>query len=193
MVSQELKSKLYFIFILAVRSEGDYKLQYNNGKGNVEIDYNICEYAFRRCPDGGKDYANVINENNTCSHLSSGSIHDVVVSLIDPDKGELGMKLLYKGGNYCNDTHPFSLLVQLNCDKYATVTTYDLDTSSIVYPCSPRVIMSSKEACPVFALHTLWKFFDKYNYLAGLVMVFFGLYLLIWGGRFYKITMFIAG
>lgn len=65
------------------RTEGDYEVAYNTGKGNTTINFNICEPTFRTCPDDALDYGNVINENNTCNHLSSDSLHDVKVSLID--------------------------------------------------------------------------------------------------------------
>jgi hypothetical protein len=89
---------------------------YNNGKGNISIDFNICDKTSRKCPDNGQDFANVVNENNTCNHLSSGSLTDVVVSMIDENKPDLGLKLLYSGGNMCNETNKFGLLLQLNCD-----------------------------------------------------------------------------
>jgi hypothetical protein len=82
-------------------------VQYNNGKGNVTIDFNICDYSYRKCPDESSDFANVINENNTCSHMSSGSLSDVGVSLIDTDKPDLGLRLNFTGGNMCNATAKF--------------------------------------------------------------------------------------
>lgn len=105
----ELKSKLGFFTYLGYSDEGDYKVYYNNGKGNVSINFNICEYTFRKCPDGALDFANEINQNNTCDHLSSSSLHDVGVSLIDENKGDLGLRLFFTGGNMCNDTHKFQL------------------------------------------------------------------------------------
>lgn len=48
-----------------------YQVAYNNGNGNVTIDFNICDYSARVCPDGRKDMANMVNENNTCYHLTS--------------------------------------------------------------------------------------------------------------------------
>jgi hypothetical protein len=80
---------------------------YNNGKGNVTIDFNICDYAYRQCPDTLNDFANVINENNTCSHLSSSNLADVGVSLIDDDKPDLGLKLNFTGGNMCDEKQKY--------------------------------------------------------------------------------------
>ena len=74
-------------------------MAYNNGKGDISINFNLCEYNYRTCPDNVQDFVNVINENNTCNHMSSGSLHDVNVSLIDANKPDLGLRLLYEGGN----------------------------------------------------------------------------------------------
>jgi hypothetical protein len=92
--------------------------------------------------------------------MSSDSLHDVGVSLIDDNKAELGLRLNFTGGNMCNETHKFSLIVQLNCEEYAPKSSYEIDAASIQTPCSPRVILSSKDACPILSLHSLWHFFD---------------------------------
>lgn len=115
--------------------------------------------------------------------MSSDSLHDVTVDLIDTSKPELGLKLLYEGGNNCNETHKFSLLLQLNCNENLDEASYEIDSSSIATPCSPRVILSSKYACPVLALHNLWRFFQKYYYIAGMVMMAIGGFLMVLGGR----------
>lgn len=63
------KMNMYDNFLYSYQS--GYRVSYNNGKGNVTIDFNICDYAYRRCPDNTLDFANIINENNTCNHMSS--------------------------------------------------------------------------------------------------------------------------
>jgi hypothetical protein len=93
----------------------------------------------------------------------------------------------------CNDTSKFELLVQLNCDYYNPKTSYSLDTSSLSNPCSPTVILSSIEACPKMTLGTLWTFFNVYYSAFGLLMMILGVYLMIFGGKHYRVTMFIAG
>ena len=85
-------------------------------------------------------------------------------------------------------------MVQLNCDQYATQTSYQLDLSSIAASeCSPRVILTSPAACPVLTLGTLWYFFNTYYYLFGVTMMLTGIFLMIFGGRMFKVTMFLAG
>mmetsp|Transcript_12762 Transcript_12762/g.12653 ORF Transcript_12762/g.12653 Transcript_12762/m.12653 type:complete len:85 (+) Transcript_12762:396-650(+) len=84
-------------------------------------------------------------------------------------------------------------MVQLNCDATVLMPTYALDTSSITHPCTPKVIMTSKEACPAITLHALWTFFTKYYYIFGLAMVFGGVWLMLFGGKQFRVTMFFAG
>jgi hypothetical protein len=55
------------------------------------------------------------------------------------------------------------------------------------------VIFTTKEACPVLSLGTLWTFFNKFYYIFGILMILMGIFLMIFGGRYYKATMFIAG
>jgi hypothetical protein len=120
-------------------------------------------------------------------------LSDVEVSLINPKKPDLGLKLMFTGGSQCNETSKYSLLVQLNCDENCKETTYELDTASIQTPCSPKVIISSKEACAKVALGTLWTFFKTYYYIFGIFMIFIGIFLIVAGGRYYKVTMWFAG
>ena len=93
----------------------------------------------------------------------------------------------------CDAKSKFQMMLQLNCDLYAEKTTYSLDTASLVDPCRPRVILSSKEACPKLSLGTLWSFFNKNYHFFGLFMMVLGIFLMIVGGRYYKFTMFMAG
>lgn len=134
-------------------------VSYDNGLGTVYIDYNICDYTMSTCSDSGKDYANLVNENNTCYHISTSSINDVAITFIDEEVPSLGVSLTYGGASMCNDTDYYTLTVQINCNTYTDSTSYELDTSSITYPCSPRVIMQSSAGCPTFSIGTLYQFF----------------------------------
>jgi hypothetical protein len=129
----------------------------------------------------------------TCNHASSQSLSDVGVFLIDEERPDLGLKLKYRGGNQCNATSEYIFELQLNCDPYSTKLHYELELASLKYPCSPRVIMTTKEACPVLSLGTLWHFFNMYYHIFGVTMILGGIFLMIFGGRFYKVTMFLAG
>lgn len=53
--------------------------------------------------------------------------------------------------------------------------------------------MSTVEACPDFSLGTLWYFFNAYYYIFGVLMILLGIFLLTFGGRFFKTTLFITG
>jgi hypothetical protein len=53
--------------------------------------------------------------------------------------------------------------------------------------------MTSKNVCPILSLGTLWHFFNAYYYIFGVFMILGGLWLMIFGGRFFKVTMFVAG
>jgi|LauGreDrversion4_2_1035121.scaffolds.fasta_scaffold328228_1 hypothetical protein len=53
--------------------------------------------------------------------------------------------------------------------------------------------MTSKNVCPILSLGTLWHFFNAYYYIFGVFMILGGLWLMVFGGRFFKVTMFVAG
>jgi hypothetical protein len=58
------------------------------------------------------DYANIINANNTCTHLSEtmkekATTVPFTLSLISEKNPELGVMMQYMGKNKCNDTANF--------------------------------------------------------------------------------------
>jgi|LauGreDrversion4_2_1035121.scaffolds.fasta_scaffold327901_1 hypothetical protein len=77
----------------------------------MSIDFNICAHTFRTCPDGGADFANLVNMNNTCLHLSNAVLADTGVELISSSEPDLGLILTYKGASMCNATAPYSFQV----------------------------------------------------------------------------------
>lgn len=68
-----------------------------------------------------------------------------------------------------------------------------IDAGSVQNPCSPRVILASKDSCPILSLHTLWHFINSYYIVIGLLMISLGLFLMVLGGKYYRVTMFLAG
>jgi hypothetical protein len=50
--------------------------------------------------------------------------------------------------------------------------------------------MSTAEACPTYTFGALWYFCEDYYSLIGLICLLGGLWLLMVGGRYYRITMF---
>lgn len=78
------------------------------------------------------DYANIINANNTCNHLSQ-TIKEGKNSvpfdlrLIDEKRPENGLFVQYMGGNKCNDTANYQLLIQINCNSNIDSVTFQLD------------------------------------------------------------------
>lgn len=184
--------------MLIYSDDGDYKITYSkkvaNGTANVTLDFNICAFTFRDCDPTVRDFANIVDENKKCRHMSSNNLQDVGVSLIDDSTPEKGLILDYKGTEKCQGNQTYGLQLRLECDNDMKKTQYELDRSSIeTNDCSPRIILKTKEACPALSLGTLWHFFNEYYYIFGIMMVFFGLFLIILGGRFHKQTTFLFG
>ena len=179
---------------LAVRAEGDYEVTYSDGDEDVTIYFNICEYTINKCSDDASDYANQINSNNTCEHLSSDSINEQTVALLDSEFPDKGVALSYTGGNWCNDTNQYTLTIEINCDEDAGFTEYELSSSETLEDtCSPVIVMYTTEGCPVFSIHALYSFCSKYRDWIGVIFMGIGGFLLGAGGRFYKASMFLAG
>jgi len=93
-----------------------YQLEFPDANGTSTIEFNLCEQTARRCPDLMIDHANIINSVGTCNHLSrvdleDGSMKPGTLSLISEANPEMGVVMLYEGGNMCNETSKYSLEV----------------------------------------------------------------------------------
>lgn len=116
----------------------------------------------RQCPDGRDDYANIINGNNTCNHISETLDKGVStvpfdLRLIDKSNPTLGIQMQYNGGDKCNATASYRLIVQINCNPNLSpqAVTYQLDPSSLLTPCEPFVVMNTPYGCPIMNIGPL--------------------------------------
>jgi hypothetical protein len=53
--------------------------------------------------------------------------------------------------------------------------------------------MYSNDGCPVLSLHSLQDFLVEYKAIVGVILIAGGIWLLIYGGQKFQITMFLAG
>jgi len=72
------------------------------------LEFNICDYSYRTCPDKVQDFASFVDKDGTCTHLSSGGLSSVVVNLLDSENPSNGLNLDYFS-SYCNTTHRYNL------------------------------------------------------------------------------------
>ena len=64
--------------------------------------FNFCKITEHKCQDrNSSDYANSINQNNTCSHLSGAAESDQLVFLQDKNIPEYGVNVRMVNGNSC--------------------------------------------------------------------------------------------
>lgn len=158
---------------------------------NYTLFFNVCEYTQHRCSDAKTmDYANSVNNNQTCNHLSGSDNVEARTSLISKDYPEYGVNMKMIHGNQCNATHNYELDIQINCDAGATKTTYKLDLDSIKEnECTPKVIMNSPYGCPVYGTPALWNWIDSNVYVVAAALILFGAALLQFGSKHYFVSM----
>jgi len=111
------------------------------------------------------------------------------MKLISEQSPELGVQMMYEGGNMCNETAKYQLIVQVNCNANIEHTTYAFDKESLKTPCDPKVIMNSPHGCPVLSTGPLGIIIVSYAWWIGLPLMIIGGYLLGAGGRFPKVTL----
>lgn len=74
-----------------------------NPKQNYTLFFNICEYTQHKCSDAKtSDFANSVNNNQTCNHLSGTDKTEQKAKLLNNDYPEYGVNLKMIHGNACN-------------------------------------------------------------------------------------------
>lgn len=91
----ELSKNIYNFEPLRVEG-GEYTAK---GTKNESIYFNICEPTKTTCPDAEVvSYANMVNENNTCLHMSGQNAYNQEVYPIDEQHPEYGVRMTFTGG-----------------------------------------------------------------------------------------------
>mmetsp|Transcript_34603 Transcript_34603/g.25769 ORF Transcript_34603/g.25769 Transcript_34603/m.25769 type:complete len:275 (+) Transcript_34603:371-1195(+) len=104
----------------------------------------------------------------------------------------MGLVLNYTSTSICTGSRKYVLDIQLNCDEDEDVPRYSVDTATLSDPCYTRVIMNTKEACPVLSYPSLQTFFDDVSVLMGILLIALGAYLLVLGGKLFRLTLFLT-
>jgi len=98
----ELDNSVFNFEGLSIKDE-DYVItkKYPDG-GDYTVWFNLCRVTEHKCQDKNSiDYANSINQNNTCTHLSGAKESDQLVFLQDPGIPEYGVNVRMVNGNSC--------------------------------------------------------------------------------------------
>jgi hypothetical protein len=74
----------------------------------------------------------------------------------------------------------------------ATYTTSSLKTLNGT-TCEFETTMTSKLACPVYSLNSLWEWLDEYYWLWGAVLICAGFFLGLFGQKLFSVTLFLIG
>ena len=136
------------------------------------------------------DYANSVNNNQTCEHLTGAESTNIKASLQNEKHPEYGVNLQMTGGNVCKPNKNYGLNLQINCDAGAAKTSFRLDLESIsTDECNPKVIMNTPYGCPVFGMPPVWKWVDTNRIIICAVFLIVGGLLLSVGGKYYLATM----
>lgn len=82
--------------------------------------------------------------------------------------------------------------MNLYCDQLEStgISALSVNNNDI---CSPVIVGTNSNACPVFSVTTFAKFFIKRPQILGLLAIAFGLVVAFYGRDFFEITIFATG
>lgn len=72
---------------------------------------------------------------------------------------------------------------------YTTSTLKSLNGSTCMF----ETTMTSKLACPVYSLNSLWEWMNEYYWLWGAILIFIGFFLGLFGQKLFSVTLFLIG
>lgn len=92
----------------------------------------------------------------------------------------------------CTPGADYTFTIEATCDPDASTATAFFKAKSLEDECNPVVELVSQHACPLFSVHALWRYFEKYSLAIALLLIIGGSFLLAQGQRFYKATVAVA-
>ena len=147
------------------------------------VDFNFCKQV--TCGDQ-QAYA-VLNRLESCSPLTDDS-NNPTVSIIE--KESLSLLFNYTGEENCaaNPSQKYSFEVRLFCNEDADFK-FIRDEGE---PCRIIIQKNTKSGCPIIKANAIWNFFEKYKQYLTPAVIVVGLFFLIVGAYFYRITVFLT-
>jgi len=109
-------------------------------------------------------------------------------SYADEQHPDQGLSLTYRNSGVPCEAGQYEFTVKATCDASEQAPVFDTTST----PCNPTVILKSPEACPSFSLRPLWEFSQNYGEVFAIFFLTLGGFLMIYGGKKYEFTMFVA-
>jgi len=173
--------------------------------------FNWCEKSFEVA--AGDSSALLINDNcgttksnafiadssaKTCSGLNveddAETSNTAGFEIMDSDGTITGISLIFEGG-VCG-TGKFNLNVTAMCPadgKNSKEAPLVLESSvDATNPCNFFIVYMTPNGCPVFSLSQVSRFFYKYSYLFGAVLIAAGFFLAFFGNKFVNVVIFMV-
>lgn len=176
-------AKGYIWNLGALRNEtGFHRIEDPILPGN-SIDFNFCKQV--KC--GDKEAYGVMNRPGSCSPLTD-DINNPIESII----GNQSLSLLfnYTGEEKCfgDPRKKYTFELRLICSEKEEDFVWVRDALN---PCRIVIEKKTDSGCPILKAGGLWSFFDTYKYFLPPFLVAIGLFLMLFGAKFIKATMFV--
>jgi len=171
-----------------------------------KVVFNFCEQSFtpkdrnifsgNGCDDT-KASNSFISDGTTCSGLSAQNDTDVGdtagFEIMDSDGLVKGISLIYTGGVCEGGKYSLNVTSMCGADgKDSKAPPAILSAPTKTSACNYTVVYDTKAGCPVFSLSQVSRFFYKYSYLFGAVLIGAGFFLAFFGNKFVNIVIFLV-
>ena len=155
-----------------------------DGPDGATIEFNICEQVSW---NGEEGYAKLEYSDGSCYLLTDDSNNPTVKLVNDED---LRLNFRYTGDEVCaqDNTQKYEFQLQVECSSDDKSPVFEADSSS---PCKIPVKWESKSGCPILKLNAIWNYLSKYRMYLIPVLIIIGLFFLVLGSCFTKISVFL--
>jgi len=168
----------FYLLKPIILSNGSYSANYANGS----IDFNICDPLYNPAPQCQGAFA-CLKYNGVSSPLSGTDFKEDIIGTLDVNRNDSkgGLTLQFTGASTkCDNNKTMQMNLELFCNGDGD-RDLDNDVSDITYlgwsadTCTHTVSLKSEHACYLFSTNQLFRYLEKYWYIFGSIMIFFGL------------------
>ena len=112
------------------------------------MNFNLCSNTNRKCNltngDLDDDFANIQGNDGKCHRLSEDDMDESTSKLIDDDKPEVGLRLVFESEEDCTKDQKYGFVLDIRCDEEALNPIPRIKTNSVAKNnCQPLVYLES--------------------------------------------------
>lgn len=172
-------------------------LQFENGMGD-KVYYNFCGETIENCGTSTVMAGKQKEDPKECKTFAGGADKFNHFSLLDKTNASLGVMVKLSAGEKCPTSktgEQYQVVFNITCNPFGDKGKLVLHPEDMMMfdftKCSNTLRGASREGCPQLNYYIISYFMNEYNIFIGIFAILVGFFLVAYGGKFLKVTVFV--